>query len=94
MTRVLVNRSSFILPLVLSALAFALVMANIVAGVPRSPDENASAHIFQLLIAGQVPLIAVFLATSRWQTQRWSLLFAIQIVCIAIACLPVWLAGY
>jgi hypothetical protein len=94
MTRVQVNRSSFILPLVLSALAFALVMANVIAGVTPAPDENTSAHIFQLLIVAEVPFIAVFVATSQWRTHRWILLFAIQIGCIGIAFLPVWLAGY
>lgn len=94
MTRVQLNRSSFILPLVLSTLAFALVMANILAGVLPSQDENASAHMFQLMISAEVPVISVFLATANWRTQRSALLFAIQIVCIGIACLPVWLAGY
>ena len=94
MTRFRVNRTSFIVPLVLSALAFTLVMTNILAGVRPSTDENASAHIFQLLIVIEVPFIAVFLGTSDWRTRRWSVLLAVQVVCVGIACLPVWLAGY
>lgn len=94
MTRVHLNQLSFLMPLVLSALAFALVVANIAAGVLPSPDENASAHLFQLLIAAEIPFIAVFLATSHWPTRRWTLQFALQIGFIVIACLPVWWAGY
>lgn len=94
MTRFQVNRTSFIVPLVLSALAFTLVIANIFAGVRPSTDENASAHIFQLLIVSEVPFTAVFLATSDWRVHRWSVLLAVQVVCVGVACLPVWLAGY
>jgi glucose-6-phosphate-specific signal transduction histidine kinase len=94
MTRFHVNRISFIFPLVLSVLAFALVMANISAGVRPSADENMSAHIFQLLIVAEVPFIAVFLASSYRRTHQWGTLFAVQIVCIGMACSPVWLAGY
>ena len=34
---------------------------------PRQPDEGAAAHIFQLLIVAQVPMIVLFLATADWR---------------------------
>ena len=94
MTRAGVNRISLILPLALSAIAFALVVANIVAGVPPQPDENASAHIWQLLMAAQLPLVVVFLATADWRNWSPVLLFGLQLAAFAAACVPVWLAGY
>jgi hypothetical protein len=43
----------------------ALVLVNVaIFGVVREADEGAAAHIWQLLIAGQVPFIAYF--AIRW----------------------------
>jgi hypothetical protein len=94
MTRSTVNRIALILPLVLSALAFVLVMTNILSGVPPQPDENASAHVWQLLMAAQLPFAILFLATAQWRGWSPVLLFGVQIAAIAMASLPVWLAGY
>lgn len=94
MTRSRVNRLSLALPLLFSALAFAIVIANIIAGTPPQADENASAHIWQLLMAAQLPLVIVFIATGDWRTRMPALLVAAQLAAIALACLPVWLAGY
>ena len=94
MTQARVNRLSFVIPLVLSALAFLLVMANIIAAVPPQPDENASAHIWQLLMALQLPLIILFLITADWRSWSPSWLFAAQVGAMIIACAPVWFAGY
>jgi hypothetical protein len=88
------NRFSLIAPLVLSTLAFMLVMANILAGVAPQPDENASAHIFQLLIVGQIPLMVLFLLSADWRTWWPPTLLAAQLAAICVAMLPVWLAGY
>jgi hypothetical protein len=95
MTARQVNRATAAVPLLCSAAAFALVMANILAGIPRQPDENTSAHIFQLLILIQIPLIALFAAGADWaQWRRPAALLALQALAIATALLPVWLAGY
>jgi hypothetical protein len=94
MTRARLNAVAALLPLVLSALAFALVITNYLAGVPPQQDEGTGAHIWQLMMLAQLPLILLFVITADWR--RWSatLLFGAQILGIAIACLPVWLAGY
>lgn len=94
MTRTRVNRMTFALPLILSSLALILVLANIALGVPRQPDENASAHIWQLLMLGQIPFILGFLATADWRARSPALLLVIQLAAFGAACLPVWLAGY
>lgn len=94
MDRVEINRIAAVAPLVLSALAFAIVIANIIAGMAPQPDENASAHVWQLLMAGQLPLILLFVATANWRRRSTVFLLAAQIFGIVVACLPVWLAGY
>lgn len=94
MTRTGVNRLTFVLPLIFSALALVLVLTNIVLGAPRQPDENASTHIWQLLMLCQIPLILGFLATADWRTRSPALLLVVQLTAFASACLPVWLAGY
>ena len=88
------NRIGAVVPLIFSALAFATVMANVLAGVPPQPDENASAHLWQLLMAGQLPLIALFLLTADWRSRKPVLIAGLQVFAIAMAALPVWLAGY
>jgi len=82
------------LPLLLSALAFGLVVANIVAGTPPQADENCRAHIWQLLMGAQLPLVILFIATADWRSRTPALLVAAQLAAIALACLPVWVAGY
>ena len=94
MNRIAINRAASILPLVLSGVAFTIVMANIIAGVPPQPDENASAHAWQLLMTAQLPLILLFVATAEWRRRQAAIVLAAQLFGIAIACLPVWLAGY
>lgn len=94
MTHARINRIAAIVPLMLSGAGFALVMANIIAGVPPQPDENASAHIWQLLMAAQLPLILFFVVSADWRRRQAPLILGAQLIGIAIACLPVWLAGY
>jgi hypothetical protein len=94
MTQAGVNRVTSVAPLIFSAVAFAIVMANIIARVPPQPDENASAHIWQLLMVGQLPIIVAFLATSDWRNRSTKLIFAAQLMAFAAAAVPVWLAGY
>ena len=94
MTRTAVNRISFLVPLIFSALAFALVIGNILAGVKPSPDEGTSAHLFQLLIGLQAPFILAFVATSGPSLRPAVARFALLFLAMASAFMPVWLAGY
>ena len=94
MTRMQVNRATAILPLVFSALAFGIVIANVIARVPPQADENASAHLWQLLMIAQLPLLLAFAATADWRKRSTVVLIAAQLFAIGIAFLPVWLAGY
>lgn len=94
MTRAGLNRIFFILPLIFSALACAMVIGSLIAGVPPQPDEDAGAHIWQLLMVTQIPLVAAFVATADWRTPSPALFVGIQVAAMSAACLPVWLGGY
>jgi hypothetical protein len=95
MSQIRVNRISAWVPLLCSAVAFAIVLANVFAQLPPQPDENTSAHLWQLLMVGQLPFVAAFVVTSDWRHwQRPAALLAIQLFAIVAAAVPVWLAGY
>ena len=60
-----VNNICAIVPVVLSLIALALVVVAYVTGWDRGlSDEGAVAHLFQLLIAAEIPFVAVFLFTT------------------------------
>jgi len=53
-------------------------------------DEGSAAHIFQLLIAGQIPFVVAFLVTANWgRFIRIAVIVGLQIVAIALALGPV-----
>lgn len=55
------KKPSAIIPLAMSFAALALVLGHAaVYGVVHEADEGAAAHIFQLLIVAQVPVVALF----------------------------------
>lgn len=55
------KQPSAFLPVGMSFLALATVLGHVaIFGVVREADEGAAAHIWQLLMAGQVPLAAYF----------------------------------
>ena len=56
---------SALLPIGMSLAALALVVVHVaVYGAAHEADEGAAAHIFQLLMLAQLPLIAYF--ALRW----------------------------
>ncbi len=68
MNRQKINRVSMIVPIVLSFLALALVLSSkFIIGMEPSNDEGWQAHIFQILIAAQLPFIVAFIATTNWK---------------------------
>ena len=77
------NPTAF-LPLAMSLAAIALV-AGVVAtnGVPRESDEGTAAHIWQLLMAGQVPLLAIF--AFKWLPRERSAAFAVLVMNLTAA---------
>jgi hypothetical protein len=81
--------------IVISAFATAMVLGNVAAGVPREPDENLWAHLFQLAMIAQPPLLLLFLAIADWtQRRRVLLLLGAQIVATASAFGALAWSGY
>jgi len=57
----LLRRPSAFLPIMMSLLALGLVIAQIsLYGIAPEHDEGAAAHVFQLSIAAQLPIILFF----------------------------------
>lgn len=55
------KQPSAFLPLAMSLTALGIVLGHIVLyGVVREADEGAAAHLWQILMAGQIPLVAFF----------------------------------
>ncbi len=59
------KQPSALVPLVMSCAALALVLGHAALfGIVHEADEGTAAHIFQLLMVGQVPIVAFFAA--KW----------------------------
>ena len=62
---------SAFLPVAMSFAALAVVLVQVAMfGAFREPDEGAAAHIWQLLMAGQVPVVAFFAGNWLPRTPR------------------------
>ena len=61
----MLKQPSAFIPISMSCVALLLVVGHfLMFGVIREPDEGAAAHIFQILMVGQIPVIAFFI--YRW----------------------------
>ena len=55
------KQPSAFIPVVMSLAALAIVLGHIAMfGAAREADEGTAAHLWQLLMAGQVPVVAFF----------------------------------
>jgi hypothetical protein len=90
--RALMKHPSAYLPVVFSGLALAVVLGHIALfGVAREADEGAAAHIFQLLIAAEVPIVAFFALKWLPRSPRPALaVLALQAVAVLAALAPVF----
>lgn len=87
----MIRHPSAFLPVVMSLAALALVLGHVaLSGAVHQADEGATAHIFQLLIAAQLPLVAFFAIKWLPRAPRVSLcVLAIQVAGILVALGPV-----
>ncbi|GAB2547472.1 hypothetical protein [Rhodanobacter koreensis] len=86
------KRPSAFLPVAMSIAALIVVLGDVAMfGVAREADEGAAAHLWQLLIAGQFPVVAFF--AIRWLPREpraaWRVL-ALQAGAFLAALAPVY----
>lgn len=93
MTFAPLKRPSALIPLAMSLAALSLVLGHIVVfGGARQADEGAAAHLWQLLMAGQIPVIAFFAIKWLPRTPGQALLvLGLQAVAGLAAATPVFL---
>jgi len=86
------TRPSALAPIAMSLAALAVVLVHVaLSGAARQPDEGAAAHLFQLLVAGQLPIVAFF--AVRWLRRapgQAVVMLGLQALAAVVACAPVW----
>jgi hypothetical protein len=92
----LFKRPSAFLPVAMSGAALALLVGYILMfGTARQEDEGTAAHLWQLLMAGQVPIIGFFVI--RWlpaEPKKALPILALQIAAGVAAAFPVFYLGF
>jgi hypothetical protein len=91
----LMKRPSAWLPPAMSLAVLAVLLITFARGrlVPH-PDEGTEAHLFQILMAAQVPIIAFFAIKWLPRAPRQALLvLALQVAAALAVCAPVFLLG-
>jgi hypothetical protein len=83
---------SAISPIAMSLIALGIVIFHVaVFGIEHQADEGAAAHLWQILMAGQVPVIAWFAIKWLPRTPKPALLvLALQFAAGLAACAPVY----
>ena len=86
MNRSVMKQPSAILPVLMSLVALMLVLVHAARfGVVHEADEGTSAHLFQLLMAAQFPIVAFFAIKWLPRTPKESLLVLALQACAALA---------
>jgi len=80
----------------MSLAALAIVIIHIVRfGTAREADEGTSAHLWQILMAGQLPIMAFFAIKWLPRTPRLALVvLALQVAAALAAVAPVFYLGW
>lgn len=91
----MIKKPSAFLPIVLSLMALATVLIHVARfGVVREADEGAAAHIWQLLMATQVPILGFFAIKWLPQAPKQALqVLVLQAAAVLAALAPVFLLG-
>jgi hypothetical protein len=89
------KKPSAFLPLAMSFAALATVLVHVALfGAAREADEGTAAHIWQILMAAQLPIMAFFAIKWLPQTPRQALLvLALQGAAMLAALAPVYILG-
>lgn len=96
MPSTLLRRPSAFIPLTMSLAALAIVLGYIALfGIEPQEDEGTAAHLWQLLMAGQLPLVAYF--AFRWlpiEPRQALPVLALQLGAALAAVFPIWWFGW
>lgn len=88
----MIKKPSAFLPVLMSVAVIAMLSYYFARfGIVHEADEGTAAHLFQILMAGQLPIIGFF--AIRWLPQfpRQALeVMALQAVAALAALAPVW----
>jgi hypothetical protein len=89
----IMREPSAFLPVTMSLIALAtLFVAFVTGGLVRETDEGTAAHIWQLLMGGQAPIVAYFAIKWLPQAPRQALyVLALQVGVALAAMAPVYL---
>lgn len=78
----LLKRPAAWLPLAMSLAAGAVALVHVAMfGATHEPDEGLAAHVFQLLMAAQVPVVVLF--ANHWLPR--AMLLALRVLALQIA---------
>jgi len=90
------RQPSAFIPIAMSFAALGTVLYHIAMfGIAPQSDEGAAAHIWQLLMAGQVPVIAFYAVKWLPQAPRVALqVIAVQVGAALAALAPVYWLGW
>jgi len=96
MTPTLYRHPAALVPFAMSMAALGVALGYAaVFGTSRQPDEGAAAHMWQLLMAGQVPIVGVFaLRFLPVHTRQALPVLAAHVAAALTAMLPVWWFGW
>ena len=86
------KQPSALLPIAMSVAALAVVLGHVaIFGVVHEADEGTAAHLWQLLMAGQAPVVAYY--ALKWlprAPENALRVLALQFVAGLAACAPVY----
>ena len=90
------KQPSAFIPIAMSIAALVTVLYHVAMfGMARQSDEGAAAHIWQLLMAGQVPLAAFYALKWLPRAPRTALqVLAVQVGAALAALAPVYWLGW
>jgi hypothetical protein len=92
----ILKRPSAFLPVAMSLTAITVILLYIsLHGTAPQTDEGAEAHIWQLMMVGQLPIVAFF--AIKWLPQsphQAALVLALQVGAAIAAMAPVFVLGW
>ena len=89
---IMIKKPSAFLPVIMSFAALAVVLAHVaIFGAAREADEGTAAHLWQLLMAAQLPLLVFFAIKWLPRSPKQALLvMALQASAAVAALAPVY----